>query len=151
MANLWSNTIAQDYVLTLKNSTKTSAVMPGIQSATQEDLIVYDTEVYRDTIDAAFMGTGRTLNLTEGGGDGLLVSNGTLVSSTSAGGAFVFGTPSDPHLEESDEFTHTPPNPLAKTRSIFYFWSGATGTGNVIAACWADQFIAITPVQVQRF
>lgn len=151
MANLWSNTVAQDYVLTIKNSIKTSAVMPGIQSATQEDLLVYDAEVYRDTIDSAFMGTGRTLSLLEGGGDGLLIGNGTLVSSTSAGGAFTYQTPSDPHLEESDEFTHTPPHPMEKTRSMFYFWSGATGTGNLIASVWADQFVSLTPVQVQRF
>src|SRR5688572_16719307 len=104
MANLWSNAVAQDYVLTIKNAIKTEAVMEGIQSATQEDLIVYDTEVYRDTIDAAFMGTGRSLSLLEGGGDGLLVANGTLVTSTSAGGAFTYQTPSDTHMEESDEF-----------------------------------------------
>jgi hypothetical protein len=151
MANLWSNAVAQDYVLTLKNSTKTSAVMVGIQSATQEDLSYWDTEYYRDTIDAAFMGTGRTLNLTEGGGDGLLIANGALTNTTSAGGPFTYVDPSDRHLEESDEYTHTPPHPLEKTRAMFYFWSGATGTGNVVAQCWQDQFIALTPVQVQRF
>ena len=151
MADLWSNTDPLDYVLTLKNSTKTQDVMEGIQSATQEDLIVFDSEVYRDTIDAAFMGTGRTLNLTEGGGDGLLIANGALTNTTSAGGAFTYVDPSDKHLEESDEYTHTPPNPLAKTRSMFYFWSAANGSGNVIASCWADQFVALTPVQVKRF
>lgn len=151
MASLWSNAVAQDYVLTLKNSTKTSAVMVGIQSATSEDLLVYDTEYYRDTIDAAFMGTGRSLNVTENGGDGVLVPNGSLTNVVSTGGGLTFESPSDVHLEQSDEFTHTPPHPLEKTRTMFYFWSGATGTGNVVASCWQDQFIALTPVQVQRF
>jgi hypothetical protein len=155
MANLWSNTIAQDYVLTLKNSTKTSAVMVGIQSATQEDLIVYDTEYYRDELDAAFLGTARSLIVHETGGVSpvdVVISNGSTTNVVgSSNTTLSYAAVNDPQVEQSDSFTHTPPHPLAKTRSIIHFWSGATGTGNIVASCWFDQFIAITPVQVQRF
>lgn len=155
MASLWSSTTAQDYVLTLKNSTKTSAVMASIQSATSEDLLVYDTEYYRDEIDAAFMGTARSLIAHESGGVGnqdALVPNGSITNVVGSSGSTIgFPAANDPHLEESDSFTHTAPHPLEKTRTMFYFWSGANGTGNVVSCCWQDQFIALTPVQVQRY
>jgi hypothetical protein len=139
----WSNAAAQNYVLLLQNGIQTS--VPGVQSETQEDLLVYDGETYRDEIFATEMGTGRTMIITQAGG-GVAVTNGLQVETPGIiSGALSFTTPSDPHLEESDSFTHTPPHPLEKTRTRFVWWSGASGTGNVVAWAWQEQVVTFSP------
>lgn len=143
MATNWTNTEARNYVLYLRGRIQTN--LGAVMSETQEDLIVYDTEYYRDEIDAAFMGTARSLIVNQGA-NGFIVSNGEqTVNPTILSGALTYATPSDPHLEESDSFNHVPPNPLAKTRSRLYWWSGAPDASNVVGAAWADQVICLSP------
>lgn len=131
MATTWTNAVAQDYVLCMRNSTKTSAVMPSVMSETQEDLLVYDTEMYRDELDSSYLG--RAWNET----------------GPSYSVPFAAGT--DVPESTDDRFQHEPQRPVEKTRSRFYWWTGASGTGSVVGAAWVDQVISLTPVQVQRF
>lgn len=143
MATNWTNAVASPYVLYLRGRIQTS--LGNVMSETQEDLLVFDTEYYRDELDASFMGTGRTLAGVAGGTNAVLVTNGEQHNVLVSGGTFAFSTPSDPHLEESDSFTHTPPHPLEKTRSRLYWWTGANGTGSVVGTAWADQVICLSP------
>jgi hypothetical protein len=139
----WSNAAAQNYVLLLENGIQTS--VPGVQSETQEDLLVYDGETYRDEIDATFMGTGRSLIIEQAGG-GVAVTNGLQVETPGIiSGALTYDSPSDPHLEQSDSFTHTEPRPLEKTRTRIIWWSGASGTGDVVAWSWQEQIVTFSP------
>lgn len=139
MATNWTNTEARNYVLYLRGRIQTN--LGAVMSETQEDLIVYDTEYYRDEIDSAFIGTGRNVAVT-GAGTDAIVTNGNQSSITGATG---YQTVQDPLIEESDSFTHTPPHPLAKTRSRLYWWSGAPDTSDVVGAAWADQVICLSP------
>lgn len=146
MATNWSNTSAQNYVLYVRGRIQTNA--PGIQSETQEDLLVFDTEYYRDELDSAFLGTARTLLQASGGAFNTIIANGLQVTSDTFDS---FAAQNDPHMEQSDSFTHTPPHPLEKTRSRLYWWSGPTGTGNVVASCWADQYVTLSPSNYTGF
>jgi hypothetical protein len=142
-ANDWSSSEPKNYVLLLAGGIKSP--MKGIQSQTQVDVVWYDNEVYRDEIDAPFMGTGRTLNVNQGGG-GFVISNGEqAVEPGIISGAITYASPSDPHLEQSDSFLHVAPRFTEKTRSAYLWWSGASGTGDVIGTCWADEFVALSP------
>lgn len=40
-----------------------------------------------------------------------------------------------------DRLAHTDPRPTPHDRTMFIWWSGAAGTGDQVAMCWADQFI----------
>lgn len=113
---------------------------------TPTDVEIYDGETYRNEINAAFMGTARTLTLTENGGNGFIIANGGNISSSSAGGAFTFATTNDPHLEKSDSWTATPPWPLKKTRTI---WSFPRGTGYTHTV-WADLVQGTSPLPPYR-
>lgn len=139
----WSNSAADNYVLLLRNGIQTA--VPGVQSETAEDVQLFNGKNYRDEMNASFIGAGRTLAGIAGGTSAVLVTNGDQHNVTVAGGTWSFSTPSDPHIEESDSFTHTPPRPEEITRTRFLWWSGATGTGNVVAWAWADQVIDMSP------
>lgn len=135
----WSNASAQNYVLLIRNGIQTDVA--NVQSETAEDVEYYDGETYRDEIDSTFMGTARSL-VGDGGGFAPLISNGFQGEISSFSG---FDTVNDPHLEQSDSFTHTPPHPLEKTRTRFLWWSGASGTGDVVGWAWADQVVDFSP------
>lgn len=141
----WSNSATQNYVLLLKNGIQTD--VPGVQSETQEDIEQFDGETYRNELDATFIGTGRTLQINKQGGGGIVVTNGeqTLFNGTLGTDTYSFAVPSDPHLEKSDSFTGTPPHPLESKRTRFLWWSGPSGTGNVVDWAWADQVINFSP------
>jgi hypothetical protein len=148
----WNNASGPlNYNLLLRGGFKTP--VKGVQSKTQIDITWYDNEVYRDEIFAAEMGTGRTLQINKTGGGGLVVTNGeqTLFNGTAGTDTYTFATPSDPHLDKSDSITHTPPRFTQKTRTLFLWWSGPSGTGNVVAEAWADQVISMAPETYTRF
>lgn len=139
----WSNTAADNYVLLLRNGIQTA--VPGVQSETAEDVQLFNGKNYRDIVDATTMGTGRTLAINQGA-NGVVITNGEQTTfPTILSGAITFQTPSDPHFEESDVITHTAPRPEESTRTRLLWWSGATGTGNVVAWAWADQVVDMSP------
>jgi hypothetical protein len=141
----WSNSAPSPYVLLLRNGIQTS--VPGVQSETQENLQLFDGETYRDELDATFLGTGRTLQINKTGGGGIVVTNGeqTVFNGSAGTDTYTFATPSDPHLEQSDSFTHTAPRPVESTRTRLLWWSGAAGGGNVVGWAWADQVVDFSP------
>lgn len=118
-----------------------SAVLP-ITGVTEQyvptDVLIYDGETYRDTIDAGFIGTARSLIVHETGGVSpvdVVISNGSTTNVIgSSGTTLSYAAVNDPFIEESDEFTHTPPHPLEKTRTLWTFTRGS-GFSCVV---WAD-------------
>lgn len=152
MATNWSNSEAKSYVLLLKNGIQTGAVMSGIMSETQEDVLNYTGEVYRDDISAATLGRsaqGVTMTFVEAAG--AVVSNaGPNVLVGASVPTTTVTSITDPRFDQSDVFTHTAPRYLRNTRSRLIWWSAANGTGNVIGHCWEDQYISLTPVEMER-
>jgi hypothetical protein len=139
----WSNAAPANYVLLLKNGFETA--FPGVQSETSEDLEGFLPEVYRDELDSTFMGTGRSLIIEQAGG-GVAVTNGLQVETPGIiSGALTYDSPSDPHLEQSDSFLHVDPRPTPYTRTRLIWWSGATGTGDVVGWAWMDRIEAFSP------
>lgn len=151
--NEWSSDAQKNYIVLLQGGIKIP--MNGVQSQTQVDVAWYDNEVYRDELFASEIGTGRTMQMNKTGGGSFFVTNGeqTVTPSVIGSDAFTFASPSDPHLEESDSFTHTPPRFTQKTRTAYLWWDGATGNGNVIGTCWADEFVSMitSPGTYTRF
>lgn len=118
---------------------------------TPSDVEIYDGETYRDTIDANFIGTARSLIAHETGGvsnQDALVPNGAITNVVgSSNSAIGFATVNDPHIEESDEFTHTAPHFKAKKRTIWTFTRG-TGFPHVVWADLVQGTSALAPYQL---
>lgn len=143
MALNWTSDTVANYSVAFQGRFQTRLL--GVQSETQEDILLYDKEYYRDQLFAPELGTGRTLAGVAGGTNAVIIANGDQQTTTVSGGTWAFSAVSDPHFEESDSFTHTPPRPLEKTRTRLYWWSGPNGTGNVVGSCWADQNPILSP------
>jgi hypothetical protein len=115
------------YIL-LKNLTYIA--VEGAASVTYDDagnvLDVYDMETHRDLLDAGSIGR------------------------SWAGTVTIPPTPpTDPEAYD-DRLSHTNPRETMKKRTMIYWWSGAGGTGDQLAACWSDQFIGYSGA-VPRF
>lgn len=137
----WSNAAQQNYTLLLKNGFETN--VPGVQSETQEDIEGFLPEVYRDEMDATFTGATRN-TLVESASTDSLIPNGSITNVTGVSD-LTYAAVQDPILEESDSFTHTAPRPTPYTRTRFLWWSGASGSGNVVAWAWEDRIEAFSP------
>jgi hypothetical protein len=111
------------YIL-LKNLTYIT--VEGASSVTLDDagnvIEVYDMETHRDLFDAGSIGR-------------------AWVTTTAS-----YAIPPVPgtSVPESfdDRLSHEGPRPTPKNRTMLIWWSGAGGTGDQIAMCWADQFLA---------
>lgn len=137
----WDNAAAKDYWVLNRRGVVTQLI--GVMSQQSEDVEYYNGETYRDELDAAFTGVGRSLQVNKTGGGGIVIANGdqTLFNGTLGTDTYTYATPSDPHLEQSDSFTHTPPRPLQVTRTRLTWWSGAAGSGSVIGQGWIDEVL----------
>ncbi len=84
----------------------------GASSITYVDETVYDGEVYRDELDAAYVG-------------------GSNLSTSPTSGSFIMGY-NYAFQSKDDRFTHTVPRYMQKTVTLVKFWDGASGTGNQV-------------------
>lgn len=104
----------------LKNLTYLT--ITGALSVTYDDagnvIDVYDMETHRDLLDSGSIGRAWT-------------SFDVTIPPVSPADAEAF----------DDRLSHTAPRDTMKKRTMIFWWDGAAGTGNQIAACWADQFI----------
>lgn len=152
----WTQATARDYHLTLKRGQlQTQELIESVKSETTEDILYHDGEWYRNEIDAAFMGTARTLISHETGGLSpvdALIPNGTndAVVAGSSGATIGFPTVNDPHLEQSDSWTGTPPHPLQKTMTKICWWGDESGTGELIGWAWLHEVYSFLPVKVTK-
>lgn len=124
-----------------------SAVLPisGVtDNYSTADVEIYDGETYRDQIDAGFMGTARSLVVDGGGSTSWIIPNGSTENETSS--TFSYDTVCDPHLEQSDSFTHTAPRFLQKTRTLWSFPRASMFTHVV----WADIVQGTSPLPPYR-
>lgn len=113
---IWSNTVAQNGWFHESGNVK-SGLVDGVMSCSMLDINTFDGTNYE--------------------GD-------TVV--TTAGTDNVSGTTPSGDKTQSTTSTDTPvtpsPSPETRKRSLLKFWSGATGTGNVLYSVWADKFIS---------
>lgn len=113
---------------------------------TPTDVEIYDGETYRNEIDAGFIGTARSLLVDVSGGVGsgpVAIPNGSNLNVVGGSGdTIAYSAVSDPHLEQSDSFTGTPPHFKAKKRTLYSF----PRDGKFTHVTWGDLVIGTSPV-----
>lgn len=143
---IWSSTAPQSGYLIVKKVQSTAPIV-GVMSQTQVDLTVFDKETYRNELSQNFIGPADwpSFNLS---GMPVFISpitpltspfdqtTGSEVILDDVATSLATGVPVDPHS--------TP-----KKESYFLFWSGATGTGNVLAMCKIEDFVEFSIVPSQ--
>lgn len=145
----WSNTAAQNYYVLNRRGIITQ--LSGVMSQESIDVVFYTGETYRDELDAGFIGAARTLLFEKSGTDSTYVANGQQDTGPSpVSGLLTYATTSDPHLEQSDSFTHTEPRPLQVTRTRLIWWSGAAASGNVVGHGWVDEVVEFSSNEFDR-
>ena len=101
----------------------------GAASRVQVDVDYYDGSTFSKIVDASILGNPHTLlreraNSVAGGADGAVTSyEATVYSDTSF------------KVADADLI----PGATKKTRTLFQFWSAASGAGNLVAELWADE------------
>lgn len=143
MATLWTSSAVKTlYVRELGNVT--SGPIEGVLSCDSIDVDNYDNSNYRDTffdpaqsdsnliitVGAKANATDYVTKGTEGGvfTDGAIGGGGGLGDVKTA----------------TDEVSHIPPRHELKKRTQIRLWSGASGTGNVLYAGWADEIVSFS-------
>lgn len=127
------------------------------------DLSYFDGSTYRDTLDAGFLGCPRTLvrqgrdtDLSLNIAQSYVAWNGyaaypAMERSVEPDPAIPdfaeFADVSDPHLEESDEFTHTEPRFWEKQRTEIQFRTADAGAGDILSFVWKDEIAGLTADQ----
>lgn len=138
---LWTSSVAKDlYVRELGNIT--SGPIAGVLSCDALDVKNFDSSNYRD--DFFNTNSGDSNILVELGGN--IIPTDYIVKGTEAG-AFTDGSIGGAgHIVQSgtDALMHIPPRNEAKMRTQIRLWSGASGTGNVLYAGWADEIVSMS-------
>lgn len=133
----------------------TSNAIEGVMCCDSIDVSNYDNENYRDDFFSTVSSVGNLQvqfpGLT-GGDTGISVLELTEPETpTFTEGLLSPETGSSKIISGTDALMHVPPRHELKKRTMLRFWSGAwdagttTGTGNLLAMVWADQFISFTP------
>ncbi len=138
VTQIWSSTVAQDGYLIVRGKIQSQDKITGVMSCAQITLEIFDTTTYRNELSAAYIGrpwANFASELVENtAGTGLLQANGVF--------SYVGGVPvqnQDTVTENDDQFNAVEPFSTPKQLSYFTLWSGANGTGNVLAFWRADE------------
>lgn len=137
---------ARDYIVVTEDGKE--MLLPGVLSITKEDVVNYDNSVYRDSLGQDVLGRAVISNVSQSftvpGGTGTLTATGLEGvwevkdgTDTYAIGGEVVRT--DPYFEEDDAFNHVPPHQTEKKDTRYCFWTGATGTGDLVGSVWKSQ------------
>jgi hypothetical protein len=119
-----------------------SGPIAAVMSCDALDVTNYDNTNYRDDF---FDPQNSTSNLTVALG-GSATATGYVTKGTEAG-AFTDGNLGGSGMtvnSASDPVAHIPPRHESKQRTLLRLWSGASGTGNVLYAGWADQVVSFS-------
>jgi hypothetical protein len=125
----------------------------GAASRVQVDVDLYDGSTYRKVVDAAMLGNAHTLVLQRessqaeqynpvirqlaSSGSGVGLSGGLDVVADGATTSYVDATAVDSSFRvAADDLI---PGKTQKTRTLFQWWTGVNGGGNLIAEIWADE------------
>lgn len=140
---LWTSTAAQNVYIIVNGRTQSQQPITGVQSCTQIDVTTYDTDTYRNELSAAYVGRSWVyrLDYTVGGLNDAEVISGNFGAATSISGdgTSAFSQVEDTLSTKDDVYMGTLPFSTPKIRSMMLFWSGASGTGNVVHQCWVDE------------
>jgi len=138
---LWTSSVAKNlYVRELGNIT--SGSIDGVMSCDALDVENFDNSNYRDD----FFNT-------KSGGSNILVELGGSATATdyivkgTETGTFTdgaIGGTGNTVQSATDAASHIPPRNEAKMRTQIRLWSGASGTGNVLYAGWADEIVSMS-------
>lgn len=145
---IWSSATAKDGYLIVKGRLQSSGPITGVQSCVQVDLTVYDKQdTFRNTLQG---NVGGETNWWEFNVSGQPVKVAPITAFTS---------PTTPTVNSWAVFDDVmmsavtgvlvPPHTTPKVESYFLFWSGATGTGNVLAMCKCEDFVEFSIVPSQ--
>ncbi len=150
VTQIWSNTVAQDGYLIVRGKIQSQNPIKGVMSCSQFDLIIYDTTTYRNELSSAYIGrpwADFATNIDDP------TSVTVPVALAAVNGVFRISSATtqtqDTITAKDDQYNATPPFSTPKMLSFFMFWSGATGTGNLLAFCRVDEFTewSIVPSQ----
>ena len=153
-AILWSNAAPQSGYLIVNGRTQSQTPIVGVQSRTQIDVAIYDMDTYRNEMSAARIGRPwqiiTEVDQVSPGGSGVVIGPspaGVVVDELDP--PVVIAQTQDTVVAKDDPYNATPPFSTPKIRSLYLFWSGASGTGDILAECWADEYteFAIVPSQ----
>jgi hypothetical protein len=121
----------------------------GATSRVQVDVDLYDGSTYRKVVDAAMLGNAHTLvlqressqaeqyNPVQRAGGGVGVSAGLTTVCDGATTSYVDTTAVDTSFRvAADDLI---PGKTQKTRTLFQWWTGSGGSGNLVAEIWADE------------
>lgn len=136
---LWTSSVAKDlYVREVGNIT-TGPIL-GVMSSDTLDVTNFDNTNYRDDFfDPRSLNSNLIIELNNN-----LAASDYVTKSTETG-TITKGAISSPPPDvnsTTDAVLHIPPRHEEKTRTLIRFWSGASGTGNCLYSCWADEFIS---------
>lgn len=148
MATLWNSAAGVNGYIRLTGGVK-SGLITGVMSCSTADVEIYDLNNYRDL----FLDTSQPeviIGVTQTGagmgGDGTTAQAlGNFITQTTIPGVINLATPAANSFSTDDRISHTPPKPELKKKTLMTFTSGASGAGNVLAACWADEFVGFGP------
>lgn len=157
ITQLWSSAVAQSIYIRQTGLVQTGPIA-GVMSCSLVDITNYDQDVYRDTSDITSPWPAFIQHVLAGGPPyaaltptpyqlGLDTYATKLLTKTTEAGVetkadIPIADATDAVTTLDDRASHIPPRSTQKTRSMYLWWSGATGTGNVLASCWADEFIS---------
>ncbi len=142
---IWSSTVAQNGYLIVKKVQSNTAIA-GVMSCSQFDIDTYNGDTYRNELSGNFIGP---VNWYSFNMSGMPVSIAPITPLTSP---FDQTTESEVILDDiaaTCAGTPIPPYTAPERISFFLFWSGATGTGNVLAMCKVEDFVEFSIVPSQ--
>ena len=149
--SIWSSSASITGYIALKNNTS-SGPIDGIQCCDALDVDNYDETNYRDTFFSTATGKNLIVDLLgNAAGDVKFLEDTTAAAVFTTGDLGTAAPVTGPYIySATDEVMHVPPRPELKKRTMLRFWSGpfdngtSSGTGDVVAACWADEFRAFS-------
>lgn len=114
----------------------------GAASVSQIDLPFYDGGSYRDVVDSSLLGraamsvvqSASSLNpvVNSINGDLFIGDTGTLTPRADQIATM---------MEQDDNFSHTPPHPELKARSLVQWWDTTGAAGKEVARAWLDTIV----------
>lgn len=147
-AELTTSPVSGTLYLLLKND-RIVCQITGALSVSAQDVLVYDTSTHSELIDASMTGNAHMMPTVLKGSESNAASGfgGTLTSfsgSSALKGAdsLAAGT-TDSIMCDPSAVT---PVPTQKTDTLFKWWSGASGSGNLVAMAWKSQIRYVGPV-----
>ena len=143
---IWTSAAAVDGYI--RTSQITTGLVAGVRCCDALDVDYYDGENYRDDFFSTVSSIGNTLVKFPALGVGKTHLDALELTTPDTPPVFDTGelTPSanaDSIISGTDPLMHVPPRNEQKKRTLFRYWTGpfaaGTGTGNVVAAVFAEE------------